>query len=57
MALNQVSVIPAGVLRVISGGFLTPTRAFSKGAPHHFPKAHALRYWHRQFGDDRVYNR
>ena len=33
MALNQVSVIPAGVLRVISGGFLTPTRAFSKGAP------------------------
>ena len=31
MALNQVSVVPAGVLRVISGGFFTPTRAFSKG--------------------------
>ena len=57
MALNQVSVVPAGVLRVISDGFLTPTRAFSKGAPHHFPKAHALRYGHRQFGDDRVYIR
>ena len=122
MALNQVSVIPAGVLRVISGGFLTPTRAFSKGAPtifrkhmpsgigteslgmigcifaengpleggiessfsdtgwgakgdfrwifdpnpcifegppppHHFPKAHALRYGHRKFGDDQMYIR
>ena len=33
MALNQVSVVPARVLREISGGFLTPTRAFSKGAP------------------------
>ena len=41
--MNQVSVIPAGVLRVISGGFLTPTRAFRTGAPHHFPKAHALK--------------
>ena len=121
--MNLVSVIPAGVLRVISGGFLTPTRAFSKGAPppstifrkhmpsgmgteslgmigcifaenglleggiessfsdtgwgakgdfrwifdpnpyilkgapHHFPKAHALRYGHRKFGDDRMYIR
>ena len=36
--LNQVSLVPAGVLRVISGGFLTPTRAFSKGAPHLFRK-------------------
>ena len=35
------------VLRVISDGFLAPIRAFSKGAPHHFPKAHALRYGHR----------
>ena len=33
MALNQVSVVAAGVLRVISDGFLTPTRAFSKEAP------------------------
>ena len=31
--MNQVSVIPAGVLRVISGGFFTPTRAFSKPPP------------------------
>ena len=38
MALNQVSVVPAGVLRVISGGFLTPTRAFSKGSPTIFRK-------------------
>ena len=38
MALNQVSVVPAGVLRVISGGFLTPTRAFSKGPPTIFRK-------------------
>ena len=57
MALNQVSVVPAGVLRVISGGFLTPTGAFSKEAPHHFPKTHALRYGHINFGDDRIYIR
>ena len=38
MALNQVSVVPVGVLRVISGGFFTPTRAFSKGAPTIFRK-------------------
>ena len=38
MALNRVSVVPAGVLRVISDGFLTPTRAFSKGAPTIFRK-------------------
>ena len=57
VALNQVSVVPAGVLRVISDGFLTPTRAFSKGAPHHCPKAHALSYGHRKFGDDRMYVR
>ena len=29
----------------------------SKGAPHHFPKAHALRYRHRKFGNDRMYIR
>ena len=50
MALNQVSALPAGVLRVISGGFLTPIPAFSKGAPRHFPNAHALRYGHRKLG-------
>ena len=32
MALNLVSGEPAGVLRVISDGFLAPIRAFSKGA-------------------------
>ena len=51
------SKVPVGVLRVISGGFITPTRAFSKGAPHHFPKAHALRYGHRKlWGLIRMYN-
>ena len=43
-------MVPPGVLRVISDGFLTPIRAFSKGAPHHFPKAHALEYKHRNLG-------
>ena len=57
MALNQVSAIPAGVLRVISGGFLTPTPAFSKWASHHFPNSCALRYGHRKFGDHRMYIR
>ena len=32
MALDQVSGVPAGVLRVISDGFLAPIRAFAKGA-------------------------
>ena len=50
MALNQVSALPAGVLRVISGGFFTPIPAFSKGAPRHFPNAHDLRYGHRKLG-------
>ena len=30
---------------------------FFEGGPHHFPKAHALRYGHRKFGDDRMYIR
>ena len=33
MALNQVSGVPAGVLRVISYGFLAPIRAFWKTTP------------------------
>ena len=45
------------VLRVISDGFLAPIRAFSKGASHHFPKAHALRYGHGEFRNDRMYIR
>ena len=55
--LNQVSVVPAGVIRVISDGFFTPTPSFSKEVPHHFPNAHALRYGHRKFGDQRMYIR
>ena len=47
----------AGVLMVIWSGFLAPIRSFSKGAPHHFPKAHALRYGHRKFGSDWMYIR
>ena len=57
VALNQVSGLPAGVLMVISDGFLAPIRAFSKGAPHSFLKAHTLRYGHRKFGSDRMYIR
>ena len=37
--------------------FFTPTPSFSKGAPHHFPNAHALRYGHRKVGDHRMYIR
>ena len=38
---KRVCEKPAGVLMVIWSGFLAPKRSFSKGAPHHFPKAHA----------------
>ena len=55
--IESNSGVPAGVLRVISDGFLASIRAFSKGAPHHFPKAHALRYGHKKFGNDRMYIR
>ena len=48
---------PTGVLMVIWSGFLAHTRAFSKAAPHHFQKAHALRYRHRKFGNDQMYIR
>ena len=54
---KRVCKKPAGVLTVIWSGFLAHTRAFSKGPPHHFPKAHALRYRHRKFGNDRMYIR
>ena len=57
MVLNQVSAVPAWVLRVISDGFFTPSPSFSKEAPHHFPNAHALRYGHSKFRDDRMYIR
>ena len=54
---KRVCKKPARVLMVIWSGFLAPKRSFSKGAPHHFPKAHALRYGHRKFGNDRMYIR
>ena len=54
---KRVCEKPAGVLMVIWSGFLAPIRSFSKGAPHHFPKAHALRYGHRKFGNDRMHIR
>ena len=34
-----------------------PNPYIFEGGPHHFPKAHALRYGHRKFGDDRMYIR
>ena len=34
-----------------------PNACIFKKGPHHFPKAHALRYGHRKFGDDRMYIR
>ena len=29
-----------------------PNPCIFGGVPHHFSKAHALRYWHRKFGND-----
>ena len=54
---KRVCKKPVRVLMVIWSGFLAPKRSFSKGAPHHFPKAHALRYGHRKFGNDGMYIR
>ena len=34
-----------------------PNPCIFEGGPHHFPKAHALRYGHRKFGSDRMYIR
>ena len=34
-----------------------PHPCIFEGGPHHFPKAHALRYGHRKFGDDQMYIR
>ena len=48
---------PTGVLMVIWSGFFAHTHAFSKGASHYFQKAHALRYRHRNFGNDQMYIR
>ena len=57
MNFKRVCKKPVGVLMVIWSGFLAPKRSFSKGAPHHFPKAQALRYGHRKFGNDGMYIR
>ena len=34
-----------------------PNPCIFEGGPHHFPKAHTLRYGHRKFGSDRMYIR
>ena len=34
-----------------------PLSVHCRKGPNHFPKAHALRYRHRKFGNDRIYNR
>ena len=57
MALNQVSAVPAGVLRVISDVVLTYTRTFSNREPIPFSKAHALRYTHSKVGNDQMHIR
>ena len=57
MALNQVSAVPAGVLRVISYVILTYTRTFSNQEPIPFSKAHALSYTHSKVGNDQMHIR
>ena len=57
MALNQVSAVPAGVLRVISDVILTYIRTFSNREPIPFSKAHALRYTHSKVGNDQMHIR
>ena len=55
--MNQVSAVPAGVLRVISDVVLTYTRTFSNREPIPFSKAHALRYMHSKVGNDQMHIR
>ena len=57
VALNQVSVVPAGVLRVIAYVILACTRTFSNREPIPFSKAHALSYTHRKVGKDQMHIR
>ena len=52
--MNQVSAVPAGVLRVISDVVLTYTRTFSNREPIPFSRAHALRYTHSKVGNDQM---
>ena len=55
MALNRVSRVPAGVLRVISYVILTYTRTCSNQEPLPFSKAHALSYTHSEAGNDQMH--
>ena len=57
VALNQVSAVPAGVLRVISYVILTYTSTFSNREPLPFSKAHALSYTHSKVGNDQMHIR
>ena len=54
---ERVCKKPVGVLMVIWSGFMATMHAFTKGAPHNVPKAHALRYTHSKFGNGRMYIR
>ena len=57
MALNQVSGVQAGVLRVISYVILTYTRTFSNQEPIPFSKAYSLSYMHSKVDNDRMHIR
>ena len=57
MALNQVSGVQAGVLRVISYVILTYIRTFSNREPIPFSKAYSLSYTHSKFENDRMHIR
>ena len=57
MALNQVSAVPAGVLRVNSYVILTYNRTFSDREPIPFSKAHTLSYTHSKVGNDQMHIR
>ena len=52
MALNQVSVVPAGVLRVISDGLFGPNRCIFEGGPPPFSESKCPQVWARKFGSD-----
>ena len=55
MALNQVSGVPAGVLRVISYVILTYTHTFSNRESLPLSRAYSLSYTHSKFGNDQMH--
>ena len=57
MALNQVSVVPAGVLRMISCVIVTYTGTFSNQKPIPYSKSRALSYMHSRVGNDQMHIR